>query len=161
MDDAEPELTDVQKAYNVAQAEMFQLAAYGHHRYHPLVESLTDEGKRQERDYNNRLLQARDDLEAALLRLVAEHATTFHEGRAVTADWLRTLADDPAELSLLALRPDERAETREMAAAWDTEPRCPNCAARRVIVRLRRWPWRRAQWWRCHACFTKFQSKEV
>ncbi|MFI8792657.1 hypothetical protein [Streptomyces sp. NPDC055105] len=111
-DDAEPELTEVQKAYNVAQSEMFQLAAYGHHRYHPSGEALTDEGKRQQSDYLDRLRTAREDLEAATLRLVAEHAELYR-GRP-TADWLRSLADDGAELSLLAVRPDER--------DFDTEP---------------------------------------
>jgi hypothetical protein len=110
----EPDLTETQKAYNVAQSDMFQLAAYGHHRYHPLVEALTDEGKRQQRDYNDRLLAARDALEAALLRLVAEHAETFANSRFVSADWLRSLADDPGLLSLLAVRPDER--------DFDTDP---------------------------------------
>ncbi|MEW2402180.1 hypothetical protein [Streptomyces sp. NPDC046862] len=104
----ETDLTDVQKAYNVAQYEMFQLAAYGHHRYHPSGECLTDEGKRQARDYNDRLLKTRTDLEAGLLRLIAEHAETYFTDWAPVAAWLRFLADDPGELSMLALRPDER-----------------------------------------------------
>ncbi|MCL8016889.1 hypothetical protein [Streptomyces sp. AS02] len=108
--DDEDQLTDVQKAYNLAQYEMFQLAAYGHHRYHPLVESLTPEGKRQERDYNDRLLKARDDLEAGLLRLVAEHGERYRTLPQPVVGWLRTLADDPGELSMLAIRPDERDE---------------------------------------------------
>lgn len=116
----EPDLTETQKAYNVAQSDMFQLAAYGHHRYHPLVEALTDEGKRQQRDYNDRLLAARDELEAALLRLVAEHAETFPGERGPA--WLRSLADDPAALSLLAVRPDER--------DFDTDPAVSSAVAR-------------------------------
>lgn len=108
----EPDLTETQKAYNVASSNMFQLAAYGHHRYHPLVEALTDEGKRQQRDYNDRLGAAREELEAALLRLVAEHAETFPGARGPA--WLRSLADDLATLSLLAVRPDER--------DFDTDP---------------------------------------
>jgi hypothetical protein len=111
---AEPQLTGPQKAYNVAQSEMFQLAAYGHHRYHPSGEALTDEGKRQQRDYNDRIRAAREQLEATLLRLVAEHAETFTGKRVVSVEWLRSLADDPAALSLLAVRPDER--------DFDTDP---------------------------------------
>ncbi|MDX2996389.1 hypothetical protein [Streptomyces scabiei] len=107
-DTTETELTETQKAYNVAQYELFQLAAYGHHRHHPSGEALTDEGKRQQRDYNDRIRAAREELEAALLRLVAEHAETVAGSRMVSVDWLRSLADDPAMLSLLAVRPDER-----------------------------------------------------
>nr|WP_015060959.1 hypothetical protein [Streptomyces sp. W75]AFH75145.1 hypothetical protein pCQ4.20c [Streptomyces sp. W75] len=103
-----PDLTDTQKAYNVAQAEMFQLAAYGHHRYHPSGECLTAEGRRQARDYNYRIQAAREELNAALLRLVAEHLETFHEAGGISTAWLRSLADDPGHLSLLAVRPDER-----------------------------------------------------
>lgn len=104
---AEPDLTETQKAYNVAQYEMFQLAAYGHCTY-TNGELLTDEGKRQQADYNNRIRTAREQLEAAVLRLVAEHAETFRGDWGVPAAWLRSLAEDPAELSLLAVRPDER-----------------------------------------------------
>lgn len=107
------ELTDVQKAYNVAQSEMLQLAAYGHHRYHPLGECLTDEGRRQQRDYLDRLRTAREELEAAVLRLVAEHAERIAEVDAAPVRWLRTLADDPAELSLLAVLPEKREEILE------------------------------------------------
>jgi len=152
----ETDLTETQKAYNVAQSDMFQLAAYGHHRYHPLVESLTDEGKRQERDYNDRLLAARDALEAALLRLVAEHAETYR--RAVTPEWLRSLADDLGVLSSLAVRPDERDFDTWPANGM---PPCPNCDAKHIIRRLRRWPWRRAQWWRCNGCFTTYQAPDT
>jgi len=113
----EPDLTRTQKTFNVAQSEVFQLAAYGHHRYHPGGEALTDEGKRQQRDYNDRIRSAREQLEAALLRLVAEHAETFANSRFVSVDWLRSLADDPAQLSLLAVRPDERDFDTESAAS--------------------------------------------
>jgi hypothetical protein len=99
-------LTETQMAYNVAQSEMFQLAAYGHHRYHPLQECLTDEGKRQQRDYNDHIQAAREKLEAAVLRLVAEHGETYRTLPEPVVGWLRMLADDPAELSLLAVRPD-------------------------------------------------------
>lgn len=108
MPDTQPtDLTETQMAYNVAQSEMFQLAAYGHHRYHPSGEALTAEGKRQQRDYNNRISAAREQLEAATLRLVAEKAETFRGGWGIVAAWLRSLADAPAELSLLACAPDE------------------------------------------------------
>lgn len=110
-------LTDVQKAYNVAQSEVFQLAAYGHHRYHPLGECLTDEGRRQQRDYLDRLRIAREELEAAVLRLVAEHAEQVAEVDAAPVRWLRMLADDPAELSLLAVLPEEREEILERKRA--------------------------------------------
>lgn len=126
-EDAVPDLTDVQKAYNVAQHEMFQLAAYGHHRYHPLQECLTPEGKRQERDYNDRLRKAREDLEAAVLRLVAEHAETYFASWDATAAWLRFLADDPGELSMLALRPEERGD--ETFDDWRTESLTARIAA--------------------------------
>jgi hypothetical protein len=111
---AEPDLAETQKAYNVAQYELFQLAAYGHCTY-TNGELLTDEGKRQQHDYNNRITAARDELEAALLRLLAEHAETYRGN--VTAQWLRSLADDPATLSSLAVRPDER--------DFDTQPTTP------------------------------------
>lgn len=170
----ELELTETQKAYNVAQSEMFQLAAYGHHRYHPSGEALTDAGKTQQADYNDRISQARENLEAAVLRLAAEHAEThFSENWHVMAVWLRYLANDPGELSMLALRPDERADetfddwradslTARIAATNEqpasTMPPCPNCDAKHIIMQLRRWPWRRDQWWRCYGCFTKFQA---
>lgn len=115
----EPDLTDTQKAYNVAESEMFAIAAWGHHRYFPSGESLTTEGRRQESDYNNRITAAREELQASLLRLVAEHAETFPGERGPT--WLRSLADDPAQLSLLAVRPDER--------DFDTEPAASPSAA--------------------------------
>ncbi|MFD9837085.1 hypothetical protein [[Kitasatospora] papulosa] len=161
----EAELSEAQKRYNAAQHEMFQLAAYGHHMYAPLIDRRSGaslsikEIEAGQRDYNNRIEAAREALEAAVLRLVAEHAETSWGDRGVVAAWLRSLADDPAELSLLAVRPDERKEILEVSTAWDAELRCPNCSARRVIVRLRRWPWRRSQWWRCHACFTTFQEE--
>lgn len=156
----EPDLTDVQKAYNVASSEMFQLAAYGHHRYHPSGESLTDKGRKEERDYNNRLFKAREDLEASLLRLIAEHAETFRGTRMVSVDWLRTLADDPGELSLLAVRPDEREEEAQPLTWVDGMPTCPSCGAQRIIMRLWHLPWRRNTWWRCYGCFHKFQTVE-
>lgn len=101
------DLTPVQQAYNLAQSEMFQLAAYGHHRYHPSGEALTDNGRREQADYNNRIRKAREALEVAVLRLVAEHADSFSGDWGVVANWLRSLADDPAELSLLAVQPDD------------------------------------------------------
>ncbi|MFB7461257.1 hypothetical protein [Streptomyces sp. NPDC056188] len=110
MTDPATGLTETQMAYNVAQSEMFQLAAYGHHRYHPSGDCLTDEGKRQQSDYNDRIRAAREELEAAVLRLVAEHGERYRTLPTPVVGWLRTLADDPAELSLLAVRPDEREE---------------------------------------------------
>jgi hypothetical protein len=154
VDEVEPDLTEVQKAYNVAASNMFQLAAYGHHRYHPSGEALTSEGKRQQRDYNNRLSAAREELEAAVLRLVAEHAEIYH-GRPTT-DWLRALADDPAQLSLLVVRPDER--DFDTQPACPPIPPCPECGMKLAIIRMRLWPWRRQQWWRCYGCFIKYQA---
>lgn len=72
-DDAEPEPTEMQKAYNVAQGEMFQLAAYGDCKYWPLKEALTDEGRRQMRDYHARLRNAQTRFEAADLMKSAEY----------------------------------------------------------------------------------------
>jgi hypothetical protein len=100
------ELTETQKAYNVAQSKLFQLAAYGHCTY-TNGEMLTREGQRQQRDYNDRITTAREQLEAAVLRLVAEKAQTFRGDWGVVAAWLRSLADDPAEVSLLACAPEE------------------------------------------------------
>jgi hypothetical protein len=116
----EPDLTETQKAYNVAQYEMFQLAAYGHCTY-TNGELLTAEGKRQQADYNDRIRRAREELEAAVLRLVAEHAETSANSRFVSADWLRSLADDPAMLSLLAVRPDEREPVASVGSAPATD----------------------------------------
>ncbi|MCF0086657.1 MULTISPECIES: hypothetical protein [unclassified Streptomyces] len=42
----------------------------------------------------------------------------------------------------------------------DAMPPCPECGAKRIILRLRRWPWQRAQWWRCYGCFIKFQAPD-
>lgn len=124
----EPDLTEAQKAYNVAQYEMFQLAAYGHCTYTPRAELLTAEGKADQADYNGRIRKAREQLEAAVLRLVAEHAETFRGDWGVPAAWLRSLAEDPAELSLLAVRPDER--------DFDTAPAVlPPAADRAAVLR--------------------------
>ncbi|MFF3928198.1 hypothetical protein [Streptomyces hirsutus] len=112
----EPDLTEAQKAYNVAQYEMFQLAAYGHCTY-TNGEMLTDEGRRQQRDYNDRIRTAREELEAAVLRLVAERGEMYRTVPAPVVGWLRTLADDPAELSLLVLSPEELEEVRPAAPA--------------------------------------------
>lgn len=71
-DDAEPELTEVQKEYNLAKSELFQLAAYGHCTY-TNGELLTDEGKRKQQDYNDRIRQAQARFEAAALRKSAEY----------------------------------------------------------------------------------------
>jgi hypothetical protein len=112
----EAELTEAQKAYNTAQYEMFQLAAYGHHRHAPLIDMRTGkylsirEIEARQRDYNDRIQAAREELEAAVLRLVAEHGETYRTLPGPVVGWLRMLADDPAELSLLAVRPDEREE---------------------------------------------------
>jgi hypothetical protein len=109
-------LTEVQMAYNAAQYEVFQLAAYGHHRFAPLTDRRTGEYlsiseiEAGQRDYNDRIQAAREELEAAVLRLVAEHGETYRTLPEPVVGWLRTLADDPAELSLLAVRPDEREE---------------------------------------------------
>ncbi|MFF1574697.1 hypothetical protein ACFVWR_18310 [Leifsonia sp. NPDC058292] len=70
-DDVEPELTEVQKAYNVAKYELFGLAAYGHCTY-TNGELLTDEGKRRQQDYNDRITAAQARFEAAALRKSAE-----------------------------------------------------------------------------------------
>jgi hypothetical protein len=124
---AEPELTDVQKAYNVAQSDMLQEALYGDCKHWPARELLTDEGKRQQRAYADVLYQARTDLEAGLLRLVAEHAETYFTGWDPVAAWLRFLADDPGELSMLALRPDERDD--ETFDEWRAESMTARLAA--------------------------------
>lgn len=71
-DDVEPEMTEVQKAYYVAQYELVQLAAYGHCTY-TTGELLTDEGKRQQRDYHDRISAAQARFEAAALRKSAEY----------------------------------------------------------------------------------------
>lgn len=71
-DDAEPDLTEVQKAYNVAQYELYQLAAYGHCTY-TNGELLTAEGKRQQADYNDRIQAAQTRFEAAALAKAAEY----------------------------------------------------------------------------------------
>jgi hypothetical protein len=111
-------LTEAQKAYNTAQYEVFQLAAYGHHRFAPLPNRRTGEYlsiseiEAGQRDYNDRIQAAREALEAAVLRLVAEHGETYQTLPEPVVGWLRMLADDPAELSQLAVRPDEREEIR-------------------------------------------------
>jgi hypothetical protein len=71
-DDAEPELTETQKAYNVAQSELFQLAAYGHCVYHPAGEMATDRGKRQHERYRDLIRAAQARFEAAALRKAAD-----------------------------------------------------------------------------------------
>jgi hypothetical protein len=131
--ESEPELTETQKAYNVAQSNIFQLAAYGHCTYTPRAELLTDKGKAEQADYNDRIRKAREELEAAVLRLVAEHAETFRGDWGVPAAWLRSLAEDPAELSLLAVRPDER-ETDTAPAAHVAAPPTGQAGLREQIA---------------------------
>ena len=130
------ELTETQKAYNVAQHEIFQLAAYGHCTY-TNGELLTEDGKRMQRDYNDRIRTAREELEAAVLRLVAEHGERYRTLPEPVVGWLRTLADDAGELSLLAVRPDKRED--ELPAAV-----VPGPPATRAAV-LRDFMWRLEQ----------------
>lgn len=78
--DAEPELTETQKAYNVAEAKLFQLAAYGHHKYWPLVGndgSYLSEREQEvgRRNYCERIRRAQAEFEAAALRLAADSLT--------------------------------------------------------------------------------------
>lgn len=68
----EPELTETQKVYNVAEAELFELAAYGHHTHDPAYRNNGTHRTPQEReaggeDYRNRLRQAQTRFEAAAL----------------------------------------------------------------------------------------------
>ena len=83
------------------------------HAAHPSGDCLTNEGKRQQRDYSDRILAARGKLEAATLRLVAEHVEQVAQVNAAPVKWLRMLADNPAELSLLAVTPEECMESLE------------------------------------------------
>ena len=103
---SEHELTEAQERYNVAQYELFQLGAYGHCTY-TNGEMLTKEGKRKQQDYNDRLHSARMELESALLVLVAEKAESFRGDWGIPATWLRSLANDPDERSVLAAPDDE------------------------------------------------------
>ncbi|GGU62388.1 hypothetical protein [Streptomyces lavendofoliae] len=113
----ESELTETQKAYNVAQYELFQLAAYGHYTHAPLTDTRTGkylsirEIEAGQQDYNDRIRQAREQLEAAVLNLVAEKAETLRGDWGVMVAWLRSLAADPTELSLLAA-PREEEDSR-------------------------------------------------
>ncbi|MGW7636143.1 hypothetical protein [Streptomyces decoyicus] len=77
-EERELELTETQKAYNVAQYELFQLAAYGHHTYDPAY--LSDgtlrtprERKAGGEEYHDRLRQAQTRFEAAALTKAAEY----------------------------------------------------------------------------------------
>ena len=80
-DDTEPELTEVQKAYNVTQYELFQLAAYGHYTYDPernndgTFKTIT-ERETNRRNYNQRLRDAQTRYEAAALLKAAEELHT-------------------------------------------------------------------------------------
>lgn len=74
-DDTEPELTEAQKAYNVAQYELFQLAAYGHCTY-TNGEMLTEEGKQRQRDYNDRIRAGQTRFEAAAILKAADYFQT-------------------------------------------------------------------------------------
>lgn len=95
------ELTEAQKRYNKARYELFQLGAYGHCTY-TNGEMLTEEGQRQQQDYNDRLRSAGDELEAALLHLVADHVERNTKIPLMSTHRLRKLADDPEELAELA-----------------------------------------------------------
>lgn len=44
-------------------------------------------------------------------------------------------------------------------AEYSDPPPCPCCGVKRAIVRLRRRPWRRTQWWRCYGCFAKYRTE--
>jgi hypothetical protein len=74
VDDAEPQLTETQKAYNVAAGSLFQLAAYGHCVYHPAGEMATERGKRQHERYRDLIRAAQARFEAAALRKAADAA---------------------------------------------------------------------------------------
>jgi hypothetical protein len=77
-DDAEPELTEAQKAYNVTQYELFQLGAYGHYTYAPdrnndgTFKTLS-ERETNTKDYNQRLRAAQTRFEAAALLKAADY----------------------------------------------------------------------------------------
>lgn len=104
------DLTEAQMRYNAAQYDVTQTAAYGNYLHWPSGEDLTEQGERRRLAYLDRIRETRQELEAAVLRLVAEHAEKFLEGSVAPVEWLRKLADDPQELSLLAVSPEEREE---------------------------------------------------
>jgi hypothetical protein len=108
-DDTEPELTDAEKAYNVAWYELFQLAAYGHHRYNPLRDPKTgcslsirqiEEGSRV---YREHIRRAQENLEGAILLKAIETLTTSGaaacpNGSCCRYDAIRELAERVDEL---------------------------------------------------------------
>ncbi|MCX4543816.1 hypothetical protein [Streptomyces sp. NBC_01565] len=76
----EPTLTEIEQAYNVASYELFQLAAYGHYTYAPLISTSTGRYLTSEQiqagtqDYNRRIRTAQEQFEAAVLRKAAAEA---------------------------------------------------------------------------------------
>lgn len=109
---SEPDLTEIQQAYNLAMYEAFQLAAYGHCTY-TTGELLSPEGNRKQNDYNNRIWKANRELEAAVLRLVAEHAERVMGTSQVSTDWLRSLAEDRDSVAIMA-SPDEEEDLEDV-----------------------------------------------
>ena len=76
--DVEPELTEAQKAYNITQYELFQLATYGHYRYDPERNNdgtykTLSERETNRKDYHQRLHRAQTRFDAAALLKAADY----------------------------------------------------------------------------------------
>ena len=84
--EAEPELTETDKAYYVAQYELYQLGAFGHYTYAPLTDRATgqylplQQREAGQRDYGERLRTAQATFEAAAIRKAADWLRTEYPG---------------------------------------------------------------------------------
>lgn len=86
----EAELTSTQREYNTAQAQLFQLAAWGRDSYHRTGELLTREGQQQHAAYRDAIQKAQARFEAAVLAKAADEIVRMisdTDGPAARWDW--------------------------------------------------------------------------
>jgi hypothetical protein len=88
------QLTAEQRAYNIADSDLFQLAAYGHHTYNPDSHNdgtprTTQEREQGLQDYRDRLRAAQARFEAAILMRAAAQFGRYDNQ---PADRLRAMA---------------------------------------------------------------------
>jgi hypothetical protein len=87
--DADPELTETDKAYYAAQYQLYQLyqlGAFGHYTYAPLTDRATgqylplQQREAGQRDYGERLRAAQATFEAAAIRKAADWLRVEYPG---------------------------------------------------------------------------------
>lgn len=98
----EAALTGTQREYNIAQSDLFQLAAWGRDSYHRTGELLTREGQQQHAQYRDAIHKAQARFEAAVLAKAADEITRTAfdtDGPAAQWNWwdAATIPDSIAE----------------------------------------------------------------